>query len=153
MSINRWNWDPSVDMSPSDEGCYVLYSDHERVISEKLEAMQGYVDAFYELAGMMGMCAQSSSPKEVWDAQMRPKLENLFDGKNSCSGFQWHPIDSAPKDGRNILLDYPRWAQRAMPGRWDKSENVWRLIGLGCPWTQPTKWHPLPELPEVSDGQ
>lgn len=35
----------------------------------------GYTEAFYELAAMMGLdYAQPLSPKEVWETQMRPRL-------------------------------------------------------------------------------
>jgi hypothetical protein len=34
----------------------------------------GYVDAFYEIADMMGIVAQPRSPKEVWESEMKPRL-------------------------------------------------------------------------------
>jgi Lar family restriction alleviation protein len=38
----------------------------------------GYVEAFYELADMMGIGAQPRSPKDVWEQQMKPRLAPLF---------------------------------------------------------------------------
>lgn len=60
----------------------------------------------------------------------------------------WQPIESAPKEGENVLLDHPNWGQRILIGSWDDNEQAWRVLGWGCPATQPTQWHPLPSLPE-----
>lgn len=90
MSINRWNWDPHVDMVPSEEGEYVRTADHDRVILEHLASMQGYVDAFYELARMLSINAQPSSPKEVWETQTKPLVKALVELVEAC---EWHEID------------------------------------------------------------
>lgn len=37
----------------------------------------GYVDAFYAIAKMLGVVAQPASPKEAWEREMRPRLEAL----------------------------------------------------------------------------
>ena len=37
----------------------------------------GYVDAFYAIAKMLGVVAQPASPKEVWEREIRPRLEAL----------------------------------------------------------------------------
>ena len=39
-----------------------------------LPDMRGYPDAFYEIAGMLGIPAQMRSPREVWQQEMRPLL-------------------------------------------------------------------------------
>lgn len=62
---------------------------------------------------------------------------------------QWQPIESAPKDGRPLLLDHPDWHSRVMRGGWDAHELAWRVHGFGCPATQPSHWQPLPAPPEV----
>lgn len=36
---------------------------------------QGYADAFYELATLMGIPARPVSPKAVWEAEMLPRLK------------------------------------------------------------------------------
>lgn len=38
----------------------------------------GYKQAFYEVAELLGIGAQPLSPREVWEAQMRPKLKALI---------------------------------------------------------------------------
>ena len=50
-----------------------------RVLSEIETAppADGYVDAFYAIAKMLGVAAQPSSPKEVWEREIRPRLEAL----------------------------------------------------------------------------
>ncbi|MEG0181990.1 MAG: hypothetical protein RR704_00840 [Stenotrophomonas sp.] len=44
--------------------------------------IDGYQGAFYELADMLGMTAQPSSPKEVWETQMRPALQAALAARN-----------------------------------------------------------------------
>jgi hypothetical protein len=34
----------------------------------------GYAAAFYEIAAMLGIPAQSATPQHVWEAEMRPRL-------------------------------------------------------------------------------
>lgn len=34
----------------------------------------GYATAFYEIAAMLGIPAQSKAPREVWEQQMKPRL-------------------------------------------------------------------------------
>jgi hypothetical protein len=38
----------------------------------------GYAEAFYEIAGMLGIGAQPYSPKQVWETQVRPTLQALL---------------------------------------------------------------------------
>ena len=82
---------------------------------------------------------------------------------------EWQPIDTAPKDGRTLLLGYfnshKKW--RTMRGQWfsqDVINEEWEepdMAGEGwyetcvenddmpnCWWTAPTHWHPLPTPPE-----
>lgn len=42
-------------------------------------ALAGYVEAFYATASIAGIgTAQPISPREVWETQLRPKLEAAF---------------------------------------------------------------------------
>lgn len=41
----------------------------------RVQDVDGYQDAFYELADMLGIPAQPCSPKAVWEAQMRPAVQ------------------------------------------------------------------------------
>lgn len=59
-------------------------------VTHGLQGYSGYVDAFYELAGMLGLSAQPQPPKEVWETQMRPKLQAIFELIEAC---EWHEID------------------------------------------------------------
>lgn len=45
-------------------------------------ANAGYVRAFYELAALMGLNARSSSPREVWEQEMRPRLERALSAQS-----------------------------------------------------------------------
>lgn len=71
---------------------------------------------------------------------------------------KWQPIETAPKDGSNILLYSPdgiyeaSWSLRYPPAK----DGFWRPLdlpshGCGCcgePDDEPTHWMPLPEPPE-----
>lgn len=59
-------------------------------VSHGLQGYSGYVDAFYELAGMLEMGAQPISPKHAWETQMRPKLQAIFELIEAC---EWREID------------------------------------------------------------
>ena len=41
------------------------------------DGRQGYVDAFYEIAAMLGIPAQNKSPREVFETQIRPRIAAL----------------------------------------------------------------------------
>lgn len=81
----------------------------------------------------------------------------------------WHSIESAPKDGRTLLLGYynsaGKW--RTMRGQWFSWEAIneeWEEPERGiegwyetsvenddppnCWWTEPTHWMPLPSPPQ-----
>ncbi|WP_282259700.1 hypothetical protein [Stenotrophomonas sp. PS02301] len=51
--------------------------DRRSLAASQPEGMKGYVDAFYEVAGMLNMGAQPISPKQAWETQMRPALQAL----------------------------------------------------------------------------
>lgn len=58
----------------------------------------------------------------------------------------WRPIETAPKDGRRVLLWHPSW-EAPSGGQWYGSD--WRLFYHGGAYaTQPTHWMPLPTPPE-----
>ena len=70
----------------------------------------------------------------------------------------WEKIETAPKDGRHILLGSPKWAT-CWHGYWRAGREPGTPVGAawGDPgWTrtnfcdtglEPTHWHPLPEPP------
>lgn len=91
------------------------------------------------------------------------RKENLYDSWNRRAsspppkgGEGWRDIESAPKDGRHVLLYFPK-------GYWGDDRNIaigfW---GQGNDWfegesdsrsmtefgSQPTKWQPLPAAPD-----
>lgn len=64
-------------------------------------------------------------------------------GSESEATSGWMPIETAPKDGTQILGWTPYWA--------DHVQNVWWYTGLGR-WSttmQPTHWMPLPDPPKI----
>jgi hypothetical protein len=65
----------------------------------------------------------------------------------------WQPIDSAPKDGRFVLLfsacRAPRFAQNV--GKWRDTHGEWYSLDMHVV-IDPTHWMPLPAPPEISNG-
>lgn len=64
----------------------------------------------------------------------------------------WRPIETAPKDGTDVLLGWfelPGMNMRRV-GHWHPRENAWidthRV--LHNQWSFPTHWHRLPEPPQ-----
>jgi hypothetical protein len=82
---------------------------------------------------------------------------------------EWQPIETAPKDGREVLL-FGIWAGEihglnADPtiavGAWQggksdyQGDDFWALTGgdvYAC-WMRPTHWMPLPEPPQEGDKE
>jgi hypothetical protein len=54
---------------------------------------------------------------------------------------EWHPIESAPKDGREILLH----VGQCVCGRWESDQWWFDTDWPGM--TKPTHWMPLPADP------
>lgn len=65
---------------------------------------------------------------------------------------QWRGIDSAPKDGRWIILGKPGHNE-VLLAYWDRLRGAWWGQGGGDgqwkKWQDATSWHPLPAPPEV----
>ena len=59
---------------------------------------------------------------------------------------EWQPIETAPKDGKLILLWVPGKEYGLM-----KWEGIWDDRLHGC--RGPTHWMPLPEPPDETKGQ
>lgn len=56
--------------------------------------------------------------------------------------MEWMPIESAPKDGTDVLL----WCGWAMTGLWHKGE--WYTADSVDPIYMVTHWMPLPDPPK-----
>lgn len=86
--------------------------------------------------------------READIAELRAKLAEM----------QWQPIETAPKDGTNIMVTCPRLGV-CCPAHWDndqyakKPRPYWTHWGeriWGITWVrndQPTHWMPLPAAP------
>lgn len=69
----------------------------------------------------------------------------------------WQPIETAPKDGRMLLLVWRDKQQQGLPmvleGYWyaaSDGEAFWWSPGQVSWKLEPTHWMPLPKPPEVS---
>lgn len=58
---------------------------------------------------------------------------------------KWQPIDTAPKDGTEILVYIPRRRGAIYAGASNPSGHQWWSKNLGA--IKPTHWLPLPEPP------
>lgn len=60
---------------------------------------------------------------------------------------EWRPIESAPKDGRDLLIVDARYGHPVRIGFWDEGRGgVWS-IWPGRERIHPTHWRPLPASP------
>lgn len=84
-------------------------------------------------------------PPTLTEQSTRAKAEGARDTR-----AQWQPIETAPRDGRFVLLCEPKWQAGAVVGKWFDFEGV--IHGETGFWeahaTQvyPTGWMPLPDL-------
>lgn len=56
----------------------------------------------------------------------------------------WQPIETAPKDGRRLLLATP--SGKISDGIWATTYKVWAWPYVMC---KPTHWSPAPPLPAI----
>lgn len=83
---------------------------------------------------------------------------------------QWQPIETAPKDGKKVLIVangviYAAWWNSEFENQWDEETSEYRYVGA---WTddavesfgyetvasyEPTHWMPLPDPPEAPTPQ
>jgi len=64
---------------------------------------------------------------------------------------EWQPIETAPKDGTDILVAFPKnvgWLQ--IVRWWEKKTGFQWVDGYTCKriWNSPTHWQPLPPPPK-----
>jgi hypothetical protein len=90
-------------------------------------------------------------------------FEKIASGLNQAIGYeqgqreagQWRPIETAPKDGTEILLAHATWVDT---GYWAVNINGDGCDGWTCEWVaswgyeeyalvSPSHWMPLPEPP------
>lgn len=62
---------------------------------------------------------------------------------------EWHPIETAPRDGTHILLWAPAWD--APSTGWTYANDLWQDCPKGhhLPGRTPTHWMPLPFPPQA----
>lgn len=73
--------------------------------------------------------------------------------------MEWQPIETAPKDGTEVLIYYPEWGNKknvvfaaeydiGRPGM-EEVEGTWYVFHYGPkPAAPPTHWMPLPPPPK-----
>lgn len=62
----------------------------------------------------------------------------------------WQPIETAPKDGHDVLITTAGYGTLVRVGFWDEArDGVWS-VWPGRERMQPTHWRPLPEPPAIT---
>lgn len=71
---------PCLSMLGNPYGEWVHYQDYAELKAQRdaLAANEGYKQAFYEMADILGIGARADSPKNVFDLVIKPKLEALM---------------------------------------------------------------------------
>lgn len=80
-------------------------------------------------------------------------LESLIAAAELLQQVEWQPIDSAPKDGTNVLL-YPNWLVSSYDvalGGFAEWSDYWDDIVLLK--RQPTHFMPLPQPPVIIENE
>lgn len=77
--INSTPYKPYAYCEENEEGLYVRIQDYVALKAERdaLAANEGYKQAFYEIANILGTGARPDSPKDVFEQVIKPMLINL----------------------------------------------------------------------------
>ena len=87
-------------------------------------------------------------------AQANALLAELRAASQNASALSaWRPIETAPRDGTNILLSNLGFGlvdELPFTGYWDASVNGFAMQHVGnlCGFAKPTHWMPLPTPPK-----
>jgi hypothetical protein len=65
---------------------------------------------------------------------------------------EWQKIETAPKDGRSILIWQSRTARPWKVARWDLTWQRWLFGGKANAQPQISHWQPLPDPPVEDNG-
>lgn len=71
-------------------------------------------------------------------------------GKNlqGVNMSEWQPIETAPKDGRDVLIVSDAYRDRVLVARWYKYNGKEGFRDWDADLHLPTHWMPLPEPPK-----
>lgn len=64
----------------------------------------------------------------------------------------WQPIETAPKDGTQILVAYAGWAWVEIAS-YDEDLRAWMITNDDAADDLPTYWQPLPSPPSKQEGE
>lgn len=119
-------------MSDSTE---IYYAEME---AARNESEQAYFEARPQLFATI-------ADRTIFKAGFERGFQKLWNQRNN----DWQPIETAPKDGKSILVVNGNWIVTA---HWHRSQQCWASCGPTyerLPWDeQPTHWMPLPEPPK-----
>lgn len=100
----------------------------------------------------------SSTGHELALGEVATRLDALAARLSGMAAVPWQPIETAPKDGRSILVGVGGWGKRVAQAEWDQwgdaaDEGGWRCgrpgaKGYDDAGFEPTHWRELPAAPE-----
>jgi len=89
--------------------------------------------------------------KSIEDAAARYRETVCLAALEEAARVAWQPIETAPKDGREILMAYGNGTGDVSPPMvvaWCKKIRGWFIVGVEIEvLTKPTHWMPLPAPP------
>jgi hypothetical protein len=85
-------------------------------------------------------------------AAQRETIAKAEAALSAAKGGGWLPIESAPKDGTEILIFRDYAAVKVGGGYWSIHQRCWIHGGYMCWQLPPTHWQPLPTPPNTSKG-
>ena len=132
------------------------------ILSEQREADEALCDRLADMSYLMVHGERATDFVAIdWAAhRIRALHEDLREACHERDGLlvpEWQPIETAPKDGTNVLLyaTVPPTAMLAMDGPvimsgyFDSMDDAWcsTLATFFGPFVYPTNWMPLPTPP------
>ena len=134
--LNKEN--EGLQSTPFSEEAYEILQGENRKLQAKLDAAQAQVDEWVKANGPNG-----------WVNHLREECNSMAAKLYASPVVQqaWQPIETAPKDGRNLILlltpsGFPQVAY----------SNTWWTAGFSAE-CKPTHWMPLPAAPAIGGQQ
>ena len=134
-------------------------------LEARIAALEGDAHAEFNMA--VPLMDEAAAILEALSPDVLEKLPNwrwpLADELSGAAGIlrdrlarpQWLPIETAPRDGTEILLLVPHRLRAGqmlrLTGRWFPSGGAWITFNAdgAIQRVEPTSWQPLPALPEA----
>lgn len=77
----------------------------------------------------------------------KERAREILSATGAVDGGGWKDIETAPKDGTEIMLYWPYWHNTPVIGHWNESQAQWWSECVLSDGPPPTRWQPLPKAP------